>query len=110
LLAVDGVIAGMREADRWLAERPNIGWCNQFVFNLALARLECGVELDPTYNLQLHVHDIDLRWKDGRIEALWNGSSVRSLISVGSWVHPRRRNYLAPRRPDLSGIAATYRA
>ena len=70
LLAVDGVIAGMREAEAWLAERPDISWRNQFIFNLALARLDCGVPLDSTYNVQLHVHDVELCWGGGRIEAL----------------------------------------
>jgi predicted O-methyltransferase YrrM len=105
LLAVDGVIAGMHEADRWLAERPDIGWRNQFVFNLALARLECGVELDPTYNLQLHVHDIDLRWNGGRIEALWNGSSVRvaHFSGVGKRKYPQWRGLFARVADPLPG-------
>jgi len=87
LLALDGVIAGMPGADAWLAERADIGWRNQFIFNLALARLNCGVALDSSYNLQLHAHDVDLRWSGGRIEALWNGAVVRVLHFSGGGRH-----------------------
>jgi predicted O-methyltransferase YrrM len=97
LLAVDGVIAGMCDAEAWLAERPDISWRNQFIFNLALARLDCGVPLDSTYNVQLHVHDVDLHWSSGRIEALWSGAAVRVLhFSGGS-----KRKY-----PEWRGLFA----
>jgi predicted O-methyltransferase YrrM len=87
----------MREAEAWLAERPDIGWRNQFVFNLALARLDCGVELNPTYNLQLHIHDIDWSWRDGRVAASWNGNPVRvaHFSGVGKQKYPQWKGLFA---------------
>jgi predicted O-methyltransferase YrrM len=105
LLAVDAVIAGMPEAQAWLAERPDIGWRNQFIFNLALARLDCAALLDSTYNVQLHVHDIDLRWSGGRIEASWNGAAVRVVhfSGAGKRKYPEWRGLFSGVRRPLSG-------
>lgn len=76
LLALDGTIRTMCEASRWIDENPYIWWRNQFVFNLALAQLHCGVELDPIYNVQLNSHDVEFHDVDGRIQALWYGRAV----------------------------------
>lgn len=53
LLAIDTTIRAMPRAREWMEAKPRIAWRNQFIFNLALARLRSGVELDPSYNVQL---------------------------------------------------------
>jgi glycosyltransferase involved in cell wall biosynthesis len=83
LLALDAEIRGMTEARSWISARPDVWWRNQFIFNLALARLRCGVELDAIYNLQLHVHDAEVREAHGRLEATWLDRSVRVLHFSG---------------------------
>jgi hypothetical protein len=83
LLALDAEIRRMAEARSWISERPDVWWRNQFIFNLAVARLRCGVELDAIYNLQLHVHDADVREVNGRLEATWLDRSVRVLHFSG---------------------------
>jgi predicted O-methyltransferase YrrM len=83
LLALDGFIRAMPDAITWVDERRDIWWRNQFVFNLALARLNCGVELDSDYNIQLHVQDVELHWAGGRMQALWYGRAVRVLHFSG---------------------------
>ena len=84
LLALDAEIRDMIDAHRWMSERLDVWWRNQFVFNLALARMRCGIELDSIYNLQLHVHDADLRDVSGRLEATWLDRSVRVLHFSGN--------------------------
>jgi glycosyltransferase involved in cell wall biosynthesis len=84
LLALDAEIRGMTAAQQWMSERPDVWWRNQFIFNLALARLHCGVELDSIYNLQLHVHDAELHDVHGRLEATWLDRSVRVLHFSGN--------------------------
>jgi hypothetical protein len=54
LLALDGMIRAMPAAAKWADERRDISWRNQFLFNLVLARLRCGVELEPTYNVHFN--------------------------------------------------------
>ncbi|MEI2692744.1 MAG: NPCBM/NEW2 domain-containing protein [Anaerolineae bacterium] len=76
LLALDAAIRGMPGAAAWADERRDVWWRNQLVFNLALARLECGVELDATYNVQLHVQDVALTDSGGRLRADWQGRPV----------------------------------
>jgi hypothetical protein len=96
----------MAEARRWISERPDVWWRNQFIFNLAVARLRCGIELDAIYNLQLHVHDADVREVNGHLEATWLDRSVRVLHFSGGG----RRKYAELRgrfareeTPDLTG-------
>jgi predicted O-methyltransferase YrrM len=84
LLALDGTIRAFPGAVSWLDERPDIAWRNQFVFNLALARLGSGVELDPTYNLQLHTSDVTVDEGGGRVRAEWGGRPVHVLHVNGS--------------------------
>lgn len=79
LLALDCAIRAMPEAAHWADERRDIWWRNQFVFNLALARLGCGVELDPIYNIQLNSHDVQVGLENGRPFATWNGRRARIL-------------------------------
>jgi len=84
LLALEGCIRAMPHAPKWVDERHNIWWRNQFVFNLALARLRCGVELDSSYNVQLHVQDVQIRQDHARIAAEWHGRPVRVLHFSGA--------------------------
>jgi predicted O-methyltransferase YrrM len=97
LLTLDSAIRDMREASAWTDEQANIWWRNQFVFNLALARLHCGVELDPIYNVQLNSHDLEFQEVDGRIKALWYGRSVRvaHFNGLGRNKNPEWRNRFA---------------
>jgi predicted O-methyltransferase YrrM len=84
LLALDDCIRAMPQARKWVDERHDIWWRNQFIFNLALARLRCGVELDPSYNVQLHVQDVHLQQEHARVGAVWHGRPVRVLHFSGA--------------------------
>jgi len=83
LLAVDGVIRAMSNAAAWADDHRTVWWRNQFVFNLALARLGCGVELDSSYNVQLHAQDVQIRQEGARVRAEWQGRQVRVLHFSG---------------------------
>ena len=79
LLALDNTIRSMPQAVEWTDERRDIWWRNQFVFNLALAQMNCGVELDPVYNIQLNSHDVEISEVAGRLQADWFGRVSRVL-------------------------------
>jgi hypothetical protein len=79
LLSLDSAIQAMPELRVWMDSRPDVGWRNQFVFNAALARSGCGVELDSIYNLQLNGRDIGISRVAGRPQAEWKGKRVRVL-------------------------------
>lgn len=79
MLALDGAIRAMPEAAGWIDSHRTLTWRNQFIFNLALARLQCGVELDPVYNLQLQVQDVAFAEHGVRLRAYWREREVRVL-------------------------------
>jgi hypothetical protein len=84
LCAVDGVIRGMPQAIAWMEERRHVCWWrNQFIFNLALARLHCGVEVDGGYNVQLHTKDVQVAGEDRDVQVSWRGRPVRVLHFCG---------------------------
>jgi hypothetical protein len=83
LHGLDRTIAKMSEAAGWVDQLPNHRWRNQFVLNLALAHLDCGAELDPIYNLQLHMTDIELSLQPAQPRAIWQGRSARILHFCG---------------------------
>jgi predicted O-methyltransferase YrrM len=83
LLALDGFIRSIPQVAAWVDERRDIPWRNQFVFNLALAHLSCGVELDSIYNVQLQSSEVEFQRKDGRIQAFWSGRAARVLHFLG---------------------------
>jgi hypothetical protein len=84
LRAIDGAIRRMPQAIGWMQERRQVCWWrNQFVFNLALAQLRCGVELDGGYNVQLHTSEVDVTGANGSTQALWRGRPVRVLHFCG---------------------------
>jgi len=97
LLALDSLLRGWTDARAWMDERRNIWWRNQAVFNLALAHLGCGVELDSAFNVQLHCQDVQMHWEDGRMAAAWNGRPARVLHFSGAG----RRKY-----PQWRGLYA----
>jgi hypothetical protein len=68
---------------RWVDERADNRWRNQFAVNVALARMAAAVELDPTWNVQLHVQDVQL---DGE-RVRWRGRNVRVLHFSGNAKH-----------------------
>lgn len=102
LLALESLLRSWPNAIAWMDQLRDHGWRNQFLFNLALARLRCGVELDETYNLQMHMHDV--LWqqrREGKIRATWRGRPVRVLHFCG-W---GREKYVRWRQGVTSGSA-----
>lgn len=93
LLALDGVIRAIPHARAWTDGNMRVWWRNQFVFNLAIARLRCGVELDSVYNLQLHAHNIQPVDESVYIDAEWQGRKTRVLHFSGG----AKQNYHAVR-------------
>ena len=84
LLSLDNDIRAMTEAPKWTDERSDIWWRNQFVFNLSLARLQNGVELNPKYNIQLHTQDVQLDRSNGCLQAVWGSQPVKVLHFSGN--------------------------
>jgi cephalosporin hydroxylase len=78
--ALDAELRRLPDAVRWLDERGDIRWRNQFAANVALARMVAAAELDPTWNVQLHVQDVEV---DGS-RASWRGRDVRVLHFSGN--------------------------
>jgi predicted O-methyltransferase YrrM len=107
LIALDATIRGMPGAGQWLDSRPHIGWRNQFIFNLALARLDCGVELDETNNIQLHTSDVDvdLDVAAARPSVRWQGRQVRIVhaSATGRDKIPRLGNLYSSVSDPLAG-------
>lgn len=97
LVAVDQAVRAMSHPLGWLEERQDIWWRDQFIFNLALAKLRCGVKLDPAYNVQLNVQDVEIGWRDGRIKALAGGREVRVVHFNGNGRH---------KYPEFRGVFA----
>jgi predicted O-methyltransferase YrrM len=97
LLALDGAIRNIPHAASWMDANPKVSWRNQFVFNFALARLDCGVELDSLYNVQLHAQDVRFSDEGARIRAEWRGRSARILHFSGG----AKKKY-----PQLQGVFA----
>jgi hypothetical protein len=98
LLALDGLIRALPHARTWVDQRADHGWRNQFIFNLALARMDCAVELDPACNLQVHTRDVRFERSGTRLDALWRGRPVRVLHFCG-WGRDRY--------PEFRGLFAS---
>src|SRR5205807_3397681 len=60
LCALDAELRCLPGVVEWVDGSRDVRWRNQFALNVALARLGSAVELDPTWNLQLHVQEVDL--------------------------------------------------
>jgi hypothetical protein len=92
LCAIDGVIRGMPQAIAWMEERRRVCWWrNQFIFNLALARFHCGVEVDGRYNVQLHTQDVQVAGEGRDVQVFWRGQPVRVLhfCGIGKQKYPQ---------------------
>ncbi len=83
LRALDGAVRAMPQACAWVDGHSQVKWRNQFIFNLALARLQCGVELDAIFNVQLHVQDVSFYEQGSRVCASWRGRQPRILHFSG---------------------------
>ena len=84
LLTLDGVIRTMGQASAWVDEgRTFCWWRNQFIFNLALARLNSGIALDDPWNVQLHTSDVPVHVEANRVRAHWQGRPVHVLHFCG---------------------------
>lgn len=107
LLALDGLIRGWTNAPAWVDERRDIWWRNQFIFNLALARMHCGVELDATYNVQLNSQEVQIRHTEERVRAIWHGRAARVLHfnGLGRHKYPEVRGLFAGQTKSFFGSA-----
>lgn len=105
LLALDSLVRGWEGAAAWVDEREDVWWRNQFVFNLALARLRCGVELSPVYNVQLNSQDVEPSLAGGRARATWRGQEARVLHFNGGGraKYPELRGRFAAVAEPLAG-------
>jgi hypothetical protein len=81
--ALDVELRQLPGAPRWIDERADNRWRNQFAANVALARMAAAVELDPTWNVQLHVQDVQV--DSERVS--WRGRDVRVLHFSGNAKH-----------------------
>ena len=80
LCALDNRIRCMNQPARWVDDPViNIPWRNQFIFNLALAPSDCGVELDGRYNVQLHAQRINFFEGASGIGAWTDGLSAKGV-------------------------------
>lgn len=98
MLALDATIRAMAGAAPWIDQRRDIWWRNQFIFNLAVARLGHGVELDGAYNVQLHAQDVSIGPAPSGVAATWRDRPVRVLHLSGAG----KRKY-----PEWRGVYAT---
>jgi len=98
LAGIDAQIRKWHRASQWVDERADVWWRNQFVFNLAIATQRCGVELDPTYNVQLNSQDVDFYRSNDQPRACWRGKPVRVLHFNGGGRH---------KYPEWRGLFAT---
>jgi hypothetical protein len=82
----------MPQAIAWMEERRRVCWWrNQFIFNLALARFHCGVEVDGRYNVQLHTQDVQVAGEGRDVQVFWRGQPVRVLhfCGIGKQKYPQ---------------------
>ena len=79
LLALDSFLRGHEFARAWIDERLDYQWRSQFLFNLAIAWLNCGVELNPDFNVQLHFQGVDFVTRDGLPTVEWRGRKPRVI-------------------------------
>ena len=78
--AVDEVIRGFPSAANWVTNKASeLPWRNQFLFNLALAKLGAAVKVDDVYNWQLNLWNAQVEVHDGAFSANGGGRSIRCL-------------------------------
>ncbi|QDV17105.1 putative glycosyl transferase [Gimesia panareensis] len=77
---IDTVIRNFPNAANWVSMKSNsIPWRNQFVFNLALAKLDCAVLIDSTMNWQLNHREIVIDKAEGSVKTKQNQKPVTCL-------------------------------
>lgn len=87
LLGIESILRSfMPSSARWLDGRPDIGWREEFLLCLALARLHCLEVIDPIYNVQLNIMGGETRWEEdgGKQRLLWRNKPVCVAHFVGS--------------------------
>jgi hypothetical protein len=106
LLGLDSAIRAMPGAVTWV---DAFYLRNQFLFNLALARMRCAVPLADAYNLQLHVQDVQVDPVGDRLGATWNGDPVRVLHfnAAGRVKHADWRGRIAARSAGKRAASST---
>jgi len=92
LLSLDGQLSAMHALRAWMDACPGF-MRSQMLFNAAIAKSNCGVELDPVYNLQLNRRDVKVEKAGGRFHVAWEGKPIRVLHFNGDG-----RNKLAEMR------------
>jgi predicted O-methyltransferase YrrM len=85
LRALDNGIRGLNQPARWVDDPvANKPWRNQFIFNLVLAQTDCGVELDPRYNVQLQTQRAEFSRQSAGVIAHVQGYPASILHFNGS--------------------------
>lgn len=85
--AVDETIRWMATAPQWLDQNTDCAWRNQMVLNLALAKLQCGIELDSAFNVQLNCRRVEFRHAHGMLTARSEGRPSKIVHFNGAGRH-----------------------
>uniref|UniRef100_A0A7C4LJE9 Glycosyltransferase n=1 Tax=Schlesneria paludicola TaxID=360056 RepID=A0A7C4LJE9_9PLAN len=94
LCGLDDLLRGMTRAADWVDDATvNKPWRNQFVYNLAMAQAEAGIELDSRYNIHLHFEPIEFRGTPLALEAGSEGrrAAVVHFDGYGKGKFPEQR-------------------
>jgi predicted O-methyltransferase YrrM len=83
MLALDSTMRSIRQGVSWLDARPSPPRRNQFLFNLALARMNAGVAIDDQWNQQLHCQPAHWDTSSRRPVARWEGRPARIVHFTG---------------------------
>ncbi|WP_231741101.1 Stf0 family sulfotransferase [Thalassoglobus neptunius] len=80
LNSVDELIRSFPGAVDWIEEKSQaIPWRNQFVFNLALAKLGTAVEIDQSMNWQLNHRSLELDGETGTVRTTSMGTPLKVI-------------------------------
>jgi glycosyltransferase involved in cell wall biosynthesis len=86
LLAVAAEIEAMKAAPAWVGTGRGARRRLGMVFNAALAKLGCAVEVDRRYNVQVRKQPVTRRVQRGREEVLFRGCRVAVLhLEAAEW-------------------------
>ncbi|MEZ5942933.1 MAG: NPCBM/NEW2 domain-containing protein [Planctomycetaceae bacterium] len=102
--AVDELIRDLPDAAGWVSAKPSTApWRNQFVFNLALAKLGTAVELDATMNWQLNQQSLQLDGESGSIQTTSHGKPIKVIHFNGGGreKYPELREAFLQRSPPV---------
>lgn len=84
LCAVDQVIRSFKFGQVWVDENPDIKWRNQFIFNLAIAKLRSGQEVSGLFNHQLQWADALFYFENGLVRAKTPEGNARIVHFSGN--------------------------